>query len=39
MMSRYNEARAKWIDAKGETFDEAEFHAWFTKQVVESRPI
>ena len=33
LMTRYNEARAQWIEAKGENFNEAEFHAWFTKQV------
>lgn len=33
IMNRYNEARANWTEKKGEDFNEAEFHAWFTKQV------
>jgi hypothetical protein len=33
IITRYNEARKEWIDAKGDDFCEEEFHAWFTLQV------
>jgi len=34
LMTRYNEARAMWIEKLGAEFDEAKFHDWFTKQVT-----
>ena len=34
MMTKYNEARAMWIEKMGDKFYENEFHAWFTKQVM-----
>jgi hypothetical protein len=37
LMNRYNEARARWIKEKGENFDEAEFHAWFSEQATGGR--
>jgi hypothetical protein len=34
LMDRYNEAKAMWIATLGDKFNEAVFHAWFTKQVI-----
>lgn len=34
LMTKYNEARAMWIEKMGNKFSEEEFHAWFTKQVM-----
>ena len=34
LMSKYNEARANAEKQLGGNFNEAEFNAWFTKQVM-----
>jgi hypothetical protein len=34
LMNQYNAARAAWVAKLGDLFDEADFHAWFTRQVT-----
>ena len=33
LMQQYNTRRAQWEKELGDQFNEAEFNAWFTKQV------
>lgn len=34
LMRVYEDSRARWVEIFGEQFDEAAFHAWFTRQVA-----
>jgi hypothetical protein len=34
LMNQYNAARAAWVAKLCDLFDEADFHAWFTRQVT-----
>lgn len=34
LMRGYDDSRARWVEIYGEQFDEAVFHAWFTRQVA-----
>ena len=36
LMNRYNENRAKAESELGSAFNESEFNAWFTAQVIKS---
>ena len=33
LLEKYNTARDEWIVKRGDAFNEADFHAWFTDQV------
>jgi len=35
IMAEYNKARSIWEREKGSEFNEEEFHAWFTAQVID----
>jgi len=37
VLARYVECRAEWEGRLGEGFSEAEFHTWFTQQVIGRR--
>jgi hypothetical protein len=34
LMIKYEEQKDVWVKKMGEKFNEDEFHAWFTKQVL-----